>query len=621
MSETARDPVCGMAVGTHSGLSVTHHNRAFFFCSGYCRDSFLEAPERYAFAAEVPLANQDRAARRVAYFSMEVGIDSRMPIYSGGLGVLAGDTLRALADLKIPAVGVSMLYANGYFDQQLDDAGNQTERPVRWNPAEVAFPLPATVSVPIENRSVVVRAWEYDIRGTTGSVVPLLLLDTNIETNTPDDRALSAFLYGGDESYRLCQEIVLGIGGIRMLRALGYTGIERFHMNEGHASMLALELLREQGDAVDLATRIDEVKRRCVFTTHTPVPAGHDQFPYELVQEKLGSGTFMPLGALQMLGGQERFNLTRLALNLSHFVNGVAKRHGEVSQRLFPEYSIESITNGVHSATWTCESFRRLYDRHLPGWAGDPFLLRGAIKVPPDEIWHAHVEAKTRLLEEVRRRTSRALASDALTIGFARRATTYKRLDLILSDPRRLADIVRSVGPLQLVFAGKAHPRDEQGKEVIRQIFREAERLRGDLDVVYLANYDMELAKTLTAGVDLWLNTPLRPLEASGTSGMKAAHNGVPSLSVLDGWWIEGHLEGITGWSIGPALEHEKHDAAEVNRRDAADLYAKLGAVVAPLYYCNRAAWIDVMRRAIAFNASFFNTHRLVQQYSASAYL
>ena len=619
MSSPTRDPVCGMMPDPGRRFSAGHDGVTYLFCSSYCRDAFVARPEPF-LAAQAPTAlADDPSRRRIAYFSMEIGIDPRLPIYSGGLGVLAGDTLRSFADLRMPAVGVSLLYRRGYFRQTLDAAGNQREHPVEWNPADALRLLPAVVTVAIEGRPVTVRAWQYEVRGVTAWTVPIVLLDTDVEQNAPVDRELGAWLYGGDQRYRLAQEIVLGIGGIRMLRALGYRAVERFHMNEGHASLLALELLREQSGGSPLVNSIDAVRRQCVFTTHTPVPAGHDQFPYELVAAVLGS--VVPLDELRMLGGQEQLNMTRLALNLASYVNGVAKRHGEVSQQLFPGYAIDAVTNGVHSFTWTCDAFRRLYDRRIPGWAGDPFLLRHAIKIPSEEVWAAHLEAKGQLLEEVRRRTSRSLVSDALTIGFARRATAYKRADLVFRDTTRLVSVARQAGPLQLVFAGKAHPRDEPGKDLIRRIFHAADAMKHEVAVVYLEDYDIALARVLTSGVDLWLNTPLRPLEASGTSGMKAAHNGVPSLSVLDGWWIEGHVEGMTGWSIGRGPGAPAGDPEEESQHDAADIYEKLERLIVPLFYRERAAWIDVMRRAIALNASFFNSHRMVQQYATNAYV
>lgn len=619
MTNSVHDPVCGMPVDPASGRSASHQGRTFFFCSEYCRRFFLAHPDRYAGEPRAGNASEELASRRLAYFSMEVGLDDRLPTYSGGLGVLAGDTLRSFADLRLPVVGVTLLYAKGYFRQTIDAEGNQRETAVEWDPMEVVRPLPALVRVTVANRPVAIRACQYDVEGSSGYSVPLLLLDTNVPENLPPDRELTALLYGGDERYRLSQEIVLGIGGVRILRALGYTGIRRFHMNEGHASLLALELLRSEPGSEDVTRDIEDVRRRCVFTTHTPVPAGHDQFSYELVKEVLGEP--LPAEEIRMLGGEDRLNMTRLALNLSHYVNGVAKRHGEVSQEMFPGYAIDSITNGVHSFSWTCDSFRRLFDRYIPGWARDPFSLRHAIKIPKEEVWAAHVEAKDKLLEEIRRRTGRSFARDIFTIGFGRRATTYKRADLIFADAGRLSQIAREAGSLQLVFAGKAHPRDDPGKETIRRIFRLSRESRSELRIAYLEDYDLKLARLLTSGVDLWLNTPLPPLEASGTSGMKAAHNGVPSLSVLDGWWVEGHVEGVTGWSIGPPPVSGARPADDENARDATELYDKLSQTIIPFFYFNRDGWTEIMRRSIAFNASFFNTHRMVQQYASTAYL
>jgi len=618
MPSAIKDPVCGMPVRVEEALAISYRGHSFYFCSELCKQAFLAHPEQYSGETRVRASDEIDTRRRIAYFSMEVAADPRMPTYSGGLGILAGDTLKSCADLKIPLVAVSLLYSKGYFDQKLDEWGNQQEFPVAWEPSRFVRLLPITVRVPIENRSVVVRAWRYDITGYTGYSVPLILLDTNVDENAPPDRELTAFLYGGDERYRLAQEIILGMGGVRMLRALGYNQLERFHMNEGHASLLVLELLRERRGQGAEEWDFHGVRSRCVFTTHTPVPAGHDQFSYDLVKGVLGET--IPVEMVQMLGGKNRLNMTLLALNLSRYVNGVAKRHGEVSQEMFPGYSIDSITNGVHSFTWTCDSFKKLYDRHIAGWVNDPFSLRYAVSIPKGEIWDAHVEAKGRLIDEVHRRTGMSLKPDMLTIGFARRATLYKRADLVFSDPGQLMEIASTVGPIQLVFAGKSHPKDDPGKDLIRRVFHFARQLKDQIPIAYLENYDMELGKLLTSGVDLWLNTPLRPLEASGTSGMKAAHNGVPSFSTLDGWWIEGHIEGVTGWSIGPGPQDlHRQDAA--NEQDARELYHKLRTVIAPMFYRDRDRWIDIMRQAIAFNASFFNTHRMVQQYAANAYV
>lgn len=551
--------------------------------------------------------------RRIAYFSMEIGIDSGVPTYSGGLGVLAGDTIKSCADLNVPLVAVTLLYKKGYFYQKLDEQGQQEELPYEWNPKDFLRPLSKTVTVTLESRDIFIQAWEYRVMGLSGYCVPVIFLDTDLEQNGEFDRSLTHHLYGGDEDYRLAQEIILGIGGVRMLRELGYHRINRYHMNEGHAGLLTLELLNERKRNQQPLWDIDGVRRMCVFTTHTPVPAGHDRFSYELVREFLGE--FIPIDFLKTLGGQDRLNMTLLALNLSHYVNGVAKEHGKVSQEMFPGYHVDSITNGVHSSTWVWESFKRLYDKYIPGWANDPFSLRYALSIPREEIWGAHQEAKRTLINHVNRETNAGMDYETLTIGFARRATAYKRASLVLYDADKLVNISENVGKMQLVFSGKAHPKDWSGKELIKKIISVSGQLKDHIKIVYLENYDMELAKTLVSGVDIWLNTPHKPKEASGTSGMKAAHNGVPSLSILDGWWIEGCIEGLTGWSIGSV-----HDTESVDQDNANSLYEKLEKVIVPTFYSNRQSWIDIMRHCIAINASFFNTHRMVQQYVLNAY-
>jgi glycogen phosphorylase len=610
------DPVCGMPARAEQDISASYQGQEFFFCSILCRDAFRADPGRFSKAPAAPATSG--GVRRIAYFSMEVAIDPGLATYSGGLGVLAGDTLRSCADLGIPVIAVTLLHRRGYFEQTLDESGSQHEAPAHLDPTELLHPLSAVIRVEIEGRPVSVRAWEYTVTGLTGKTVPLLFLDTDLEENAAGDRELTGTLYGGDQRYRLAQEVLLGVAGVRVLRALGHGGIERFHLNEGHSALLVLELLREARAESDGDWDFGWVRERCVFTTHTPVPAGHDAFPYELVRRVVGD--LPPMDMVQMLGGRDRLDLTNLALNASGYVNGVAKRHGEVSRGMYPGYAIDAITNGVHSATWTCESFARLYGRYLAGWRNDPFSLRYTIGIPKGEIWEAHLEAKRRLLAEATRRGHAGLRHESFTIGFARRVTAYKRADLVFSDAGRLAAIAEAVGPLQLVFAGKAHPRDEEGKNLIRRLFRFANELRGRVAVVCLADHDLELAELLVSGVDLWLNTPLAPLEASGTSGMKGAHNGVPSLSTLDGWWVEGHVEGVTGWSIGVGPEASS-PPEERRKQDADDLYRKLGEIIVPMFYRDRERWLHVMRQTVAFNASFFNTHRMVQQYVANAYL
>ena len=612
MDAVAKDPVCGMTVLSETSFSVAWEGTLIRFCSEYCRNKFQQNPKRYLAGVVASGTEEVKENRRVAYFSMEVALDREIPTYSGGLGVLAGDMLRACADLSVPIVGVSMVWHKGYFDQFLDEHGRQQERPVAFQAGKELRQLSARVQVEMEGRTVHVHAWQYDVVGVTGSRVPVILLDTNVEDNGEYDRSLTDRLYGGDHDYRLAQEIVLGIAGVRMLRALGYCGVQRFHMNEGHAALLVLELMNWQGGLEPQEWDFEGVRQRCIFTTHTPVPAGHDQFDYKSVERILAHP--VPFDVLQMVGGRERLNMTLLGLNLSHYVNGVAQRHEEISRGMFPGYPIQHITNGVHSATWTCESFRRLYDEYMPGWNKDPAMLRKALSLPNEKISAAHAEAKANLLLFVKQKTGRTLSAEALTLGFARRATAYKRADLVFTDVPRIVQIARTAGRLQFVFAGKAHPQDEGGKQLIEHIVAVSRQMEHEIPVVYLENYDLELAKLMVAGVDVWLNTPQRPLEASGTSGMKAAHNGVPSFSTLDGWWIEGHIEGVTGWSFGESAEATPSGDAEA-------LLWKLEKVILPKFYRDRDGWIDVMRHAIALNASYFNTHRMVQQYVTNAYL
>lgn len=561
----------------------------------------------------------------VAYFSMEIGLEPAIPTYSGGLGVLAGDTIRSAADLEVPMVAVTLLHRHGYFHQRLDAQGRQTEEPVRWPVADALEPLDRQVTVEVEGRAVQVRPWRYRVTGRRGFQVPVYLLDTDVAGNAAWDRTLTDALYGGDARYRLGQEAVLGLGGVRVLRALGYRRLGRFHLNEGHAALLALALLEEHlgargpGEPIP-ADAIEAVREQCVFTTHTPVPAGHDQFPAELARRVLGTRL---AGWLQACGQEAALNMTDLALRCSRFVNGVSMEHGEVSRDLFAGYPIRSITNGVHPVTWTAPSFQALYDRHLPGWREDALSLRYAVGIPGAEIWEAHREAKRALVEQVNRRTNAGLSPDRLTVGFARRATAYKRATLVFHELDRLRGIAEQAGPLQFVFAGKAHPRDEEGKEVIRRVYEARDALRDRIAVAYVPNYDMTWARLLTAGADVWLNTPLPPLEASGTSGMKAALNGVPSLSTLDGWWIEGHVEGITGWAIGTlhdSVPGREEDGTAIDARDAAALYDALAAAVIPCFYQDRERFVGIMRSAIALNGSFFNTQRMVWQYVHNAY-
>jgi starch phosphorylase len=557
--------------------------------------------------------------KRIAYFSMEIALRNEIPTYAGGLGVLAGDTVRSGADLEVPLVVVSLVSRAGYFRQEIDAQGRQLERPDPWDPGRFAKPLDAKIAVPIEGREVWVRGWLYTLKGHMNGREPVILLDTDLDENCAHDREITHYLYGGDAAYRLKQEIVLGIGGVRMLQALGLS-VRQYHMNEGHSALLALELLRryayppEEVRPGESPCDIPRVRKLCNFTTHTPVESGHDKFSYDLVQRVLGD--FIDLTTLKQLGGEDVLNMTRLAFNLSDYVNGVAKRHAEISGRFFPGYHIHAITNGVHPHSWTSASFIQLYDAHLPGWCHEPELLVRADRISDAAIWQAHVEAKSKLIEKVKTLTDIGLDPELPILGFARRMTAYKRADLLFSDLDRLKSIAREY-PFQIVLSGKSHPRDESGKQLIELLHQYLRDLKGTIRIAYLPNYDLDIALAMVAGADIWLSTSLKPLEASGTSGMKAAFNGVPQLSVLDGWWIEGCIEGVNGWAVGDS-------AQSANGADAASLYDKLEHVVLPLYYdytADRAAWIAVMKGAICKSASFFNSHRMMRRYATEAYV
>ena len=556
---------------------------------------------------------------KIAYFSMEIGLKNEIKTYSGGLGVLAGDTIKSAADLRLPMVAVSLLTKRGFFKQELDPFGRQKELPDEWNPATFMSPLADRITVGIESRDIQIAPWLYVVESATGGKLPVIFLDTDLPENAPEDREITFYLYGGDAKYRLKQEIVLGIGGTRILEQLGFE-IKKYHMNEGHSSLLTLELLKRYKKNIEdvwderLVWDVDKVRGLCVFTTHTPVEAGHDKFPYELAEKTLTDADVIPMRVIKEFSGQSSLNMTILGINLSNYINGVAKKHGEVSKGMFPGYEIHAITNGVHSFTWTCDSFKRLYDKYLPGWANEPEIFVRVGRIPDEELWGAHMEAKKSLIDFVNRETQAGMNYDTLTIGFARRATAYKRADLLLSDPERLARI--GEGRIQIIYAGKAHPKDETGKDLIQRIVEIGERLKDRVKIVFIQNYNMDTALKIISGVDVWLNTPMRPHEASGTSGMKATHNGVPNFSVLDGWWIEGHIENYTGWAIGPSPDVPADPA-----RDADDLYYKLESTIIPTFYSDKKIWIRIMENAIGKNAYYFNTHRMMRLYVTEAYI
>ena len=551
---------------------------------------------------------------KIAYFSMEIGINEHISTYSGGLGVLAGDTLKSACDLNMPFIGITLIHEKGYFIQKLSK-GTQIENYEPWDIAEHLEKLNVEVSVNIHGRNVKVHAHKYEHKSHTGHKIPIIFLDTNVEGNDEYDKELTSYLYGKDIRYRLCQEVILGIGGVKVLEALGIDSIETYHMNEGHAALLTVELLEQVKNTTPgktLEEYTEKVKSKCVFTTHTPVPAGHDVFDFDLAKDILQGYPSVIHKYLDIING---LNMTKIALNNSRFTNAVARKHKTVTEDMFPDYEIKSITNGVHSKTWVSRELQEVFDRNISLWNESPEFLREALKINNEEIWQAHQSSKQKLIDFVNEKYGMNMNKDTFTIGFARRATGYKRAYLLLQDLNWLESISLQKGGIQIIFGGKAHPNDTQGKEYIKSIYEKVSNLKGDVKFVYLEDYDMKIAKILIPGVDLWLNTPLRPNEASGTSGMKAAHNGVPSLSVLDGWWLEGCVEGVTGWSIGENYV----EGQDQDQTDYKSIYQKLELII-PLYYKNKEAWLNIMKHCISINASYFNTHRMVKEYVSKSY-
>ena len=527
---------------------------------------------------------------RIAYYTMEIGIENDVKTYSGGLGVLAGDTIRSFADMELPAVCVSQLNERGYCKQTLEDDGSQISEEDPWEVDEYCEKLDVEVTVPIYGRDVTVTAWKYDVESEkSGHTVPIIYVDTNVEANDPDAREYTKRLYGpghGDD-FQLAQEIVLGIGGTRILDELGYE-VDVYHMNEGHAALLTLELLKNN----DMDP--EAVREQCVFTTHTPVEAGHDEFEWGMVNEVLGE--FVPQEELEEYSHEANLNMTLLALNLSRYANSVF---------------------------WIGEDFIDLYDEYTEGWQDNPYKLKHASVIPDDDIWEAHQAQKEETIEFINEREDADLDPDVFTLGFARRATAYKRAGLIFYNHERLRHIAETVGDIQIVFAGKAFPGDVDGEGNIRDIFHNAWELNDVINVEYVEDYDMEVGAALTQGVDVWLNNPRRPLEACGTSGMKAAYNGIPQLGTLDGWWVEGHIENVTGWKIGPEPDESEPDetpAEEEDRTDAMDLYDQLENTVLPMYYNDREQWVDIMRNTMAFNGPYYHTRRMAREYVEDAY-
>ena len=539
---------------------------------------------------------------KIAYFSAEIGLSSSLPTYSGGLGVLAGDHIKASADAGIEMLGISLLYKEGYFKQLLDKEGNQKEEYPRFELGDHLSLLPNKFSIKIRGREVWIQAYEYLHTSETGHIIPIYFLDTDIDENISEDRMITLRLYSGDKNHRILQESILGFGGIRFLDAYDFDSIEKFHMNEGHSSFLTLALLEKYNK------NEEKVKSMCHFTTHTPVAAGHDNFSIERCSNILNS--LMPNDLKLPSIKDNRLHMTELGLYYSNTANGVSKLHGKVAQDQFPDFDIDYITNGVYHPHWIGDSFAQLFDDYFKNWKIDPNLLLNVDNIDNEKIISAHKQQKDELINYANLFTENKLSSDVLTIGFARRAAEYKRAGLIFSNIEKLIEI--GSGKIQMIFSGKAHPNDIKGKQIIKEVVNNANQLVDEVNIVFLENYNMHLGRLITSGVDLWLNTPIRPNEASGTSGMKAALNGVPNFSVIDGWWAEGCKDNENGWAIGSP--DSCNDIA-----DAESLYFKLENQIINTFYNDKIKWIQIMKNSIKTGVDF-TAHRMVNDYKDKFY-
>ncbi|MCK4481011.1 MAG: alpha-glucan family phosphorylase [Candidatus Lokiarchaeota archaeon] len=548
----------------------------------------------------------------VAYISMEIAVDSNIPTYSGGLGVLSGDTVRSAADLEIPMVGICLCYSSGYFYQFYNEFGEQKEKEIAWNFYYEFEKVAKPITIKIENKDVLVSAWLYRVIGRSGHILPIYLLTTDIPGNEDWMKKMTGSLYDSTSRWnRIVQEMILGIGGVKLLKSLGFNNIETYHLNEGHGSFATLELYNELGS-------IEKVKEKVAFTTHTPVPAGHDRFKQDLVSKVFEKR--MPSEISKLADDNGEFNMTFLGMALSRYRNAVAKKHGDISKKMFPQYEIDYITNGVHLSFWVSKPIRKIFARKWPNWRSNPIVLENAIELDDLDIFDAHIENKFNLINYQKGHSWNLLDEELITIGFARRFATYKRAILIFHDIDRLGKICKN--NIQFIFAGKAHPKDQMGKEYIKKIHESGEYLYDNygVKVVVMENYNMDLSHMLVSGVDIWLNTPNRYREASGTSGMKASLNGVLNFSVQDGWWLEGYKRNrLAGWAIGP--DDSNPDDPGVSNSwdiDSNVVYETLENKIIPTYM-DHDEWIFRQKNAISL-AAHFNTHRMIEEYAEKAY-
>lgn len=534
----------------------------------------------------------------VAYLSMEIALENNIKTYAGGLGVLAGDILRSASEKKFPMVGITLLSSSGYFKQKISLSGKQIELIDRDYNFSLLKKLETEVEVEIGQEIIKIGVWQYTITGSDDFKIPVYFLDTNISGNKAIYKKLTTKLYGGDSEFRLRQEIILGRGGVKMLQALGYDNIKKYHLNEGHAAFVGIELF-SKSKAISNINKIDEVRKQCVFTTHTPIKTIYDEFPIQII---LKNQLNFPLELAGLIKNQ-KVNTLDLGMYFSGYVNGVSKMHQQLLNNIFPGKGIKVVTNGVSPDFWVGNNLKKIFDRYIQGWRNNGELLKQASEISSQEIWEAHQKAKRKLLDYLKVNKKIIWQEKILTIGFARRFTEYKQPLFLFIDTERLLEILEAGGGAQIILAGKAHLRDISGQEAIKKIYQ-IKKKYPSLNIVFLENYNLSIAQLLVAGVDLWLNTPLPPQEACGTSGMKAAHNGVPQLSTPDGWWPEGYIKNKTGWMINSADE----------------LYEGLKKEILPLYYQAPDKWQEIMKNVISLNASRFNTDRVLQQYIIEAY-
>ncbi len=555
----------------------------------------------------------------IAYFVMECAADSRIPTYSGGLGILAGDTLQSFADLEVPAVCITLLWKNGFTNQKLASDGTQLDSVQEWDVERYMQPTNIKIKMPLGDKDITITAYKYTIESTKGdNEIDAYFLTPDVPENDPETRKICDRLYIKGGLTRLKQEIILGIGGYEMLKAIKYKPF-LYHINESHSAFLIASLMKDMND-------LNRVKSRVVFTTHTPIPAAFDKFAMKDVASMLGR--YCDKQVLydiyqEKLEDNDELNLSWLAIKNAKNVVAVSRKHKFVSEQIFEGYRLKYVTNGIHHIKWASAHHKMLYAKYIKGWEEDPDLLRDVACIPDNEFAQAHILSKETLVEMVNSESDASFIPEDFTIAMAKRITHYKRNNLILSNPNKLIEIAENKGNIQIIFAGKAHPADPDGLAMIKSIHNASLYIASKtkkIKIAFLENYNIHKANIILAGVDLWLNNPVRPLEASGTSGMKASLNGVPNFSVLDGWWLEACMEGINGWGIGPRPAWTDLSYSD-DVQDLNDIYGKLEFNILDLYYKNFSDYLKIMKMAVSTIAPYFNTHRMVSEYVTDLYL